>query len=200
MNRLDIINSTLRRMKQSALENLNDKSVRSLDIQSQYEETLDAMLAMRAWSFAEKEICLRPMNDRGDRTESAEPKFKRDIWGRYVYPLPSDFIRKSAANRNTDDFDVMSDGIHTSGPAELKMSYVFKLREERRLPAYFIKALKPMLCFDLNEKLGLGLSNANAFFQEAQMLVEEAGRIDSYNKRTQKLPKSDFELAHETGY
>lgn len=193
MNRIDIINLALCRLKQTKIKDLNDGSVRSEDIQSVYENTLDGLLARRNFSFALKECMLFPIEEAGN----IRNEYKKDVFGRYVYPLPKDFIRKSFANRPGELFAVMADGIHSSGPAPLKMLYVFKQRDEWQLSAYFINAFVAALCFNLSDKLNLAAEDKAAFWKECEEYLDEAGRIDSYNMPTQKMPKSDFEAAHE---
>jgi len=193
MNRLDIINLALRRLKQTAIKSLNDGSLRSEDIQSLYENTLDGLLARRNFSFALKDCLIFPLRDENN----VRGEYKRDIFGRYIYPLPKDFIRKSFANRPGELFAVWADGIHSSGPEPIKMLYVFKQRDEQRLSAYFINALVAALCFNSSDKLNLSAEDKTAFWTECEDYLDEAGRIDAYNIPTQKMPKSDFEAAHE---
>ncbi|MDD6173149.1 MAG: hypothetical protein PUB86_02545 [Elusimicrobia bacterium] len=193
MNRIDIINLALRRLKQTALKSLNDASLRSEDIQSLYENTLDGLLARRNFSFALKDALLFPLKDENN----VRGEHKKDIFGRYIYPLPKDFIRKSFANRPGELFAVWADGIHSSGPKPIKMLYVFKQRDEQKFSAYFINALVAALCFNCSDKLNLSSEDKNAFWQECEAHLEEAGRIDAFNMPVQRMPKSDFELAHE---
>lgn len=193
MNREEIINEVMTRLRQDFIAGLDEKSVRSIIVQSVYENTLDALLARREFTFALKDACLEAIKDENGH-------HKRDVFGRYVYPLPKDFIRKAYADRPNETFAIMADGIHTGGPNTLKIVYVFKQHEEKALSAYFVKAFVAALCFVCADKLNLKSEDKAAFYQEQETLLEEAARIDGYNKPTQKLPKSDFEFAHEEGF
>lgn len=190
MTREDIINEVMARLRQDNIAGLDEKSVRNGLVQGLYNNTLDGLLARREFTFALKDCEIMPLKDDNGN-------YVKDVFGRYIYPLPKDFLRKSFANRNGENFAVMAGNIHAAGPENLKMIYVFKQHDERIMSPYFIKAFVAALCFVCADKLNIKSEDKAAFWQEQETLLEEAARIDGYNKPTQKLPKSDFELAHE---
>lgn len=175
-----ICNSTLHKLGESAIVTLDDANDRARALKLRYAPIRDLTLRSQRWNFALKRARLS--------ADVTAPDFDYEL----RYALPSDCLQLVYINgteftpgmvdynsRSYSTYQLEGGYILTDTAAPLDVRYVARIESEQLFDPLFDEALACRLAFDCCEKITQSTSKKQTAWQEYQMAIREAIRVNA---------------------
>ena len=196
---VDIVNRALTKLGDERISSLSDGTKAAAVASSLYEMVRDRELAAHSWNFAKARKKLAALADK--------PAFGWD----WQYLLPADYLRLLEAGPwpqadmsgyvGGDHRPSVVEGQHIlahQGPV-MNLVYLRKVEDPGLFPPIFIEALACKLAVEMAESLAGSNSKRQLAWDEYQMAVAEAKRINAIGLPPVTVQDDTWMVAHQMG-